>query len=91
MTTVCLIMRAIRKLFPCEGLNEPICQEVYQAITHGAKPEFEPVRCTCTRNGERTVCRYSRQKIESLLQEAGILKMIDEIIELDKSEEGEWR
>ncbi len=92
MTTACLtIMREIRKLFPCEGLSEPICDEVYRAITHGEKPQFEPVRCTCTKDGERTVCRYSQNKLENLMEEAGILYKIDELIELDKSEEGEWR
>lgn len=85
------IMWKIRKTFECEAVSEPICNEVSRAIILGTMPKFDDIKCECVSGDEKQVCRLAGDYIEGKMQVAGILKMIEELVNPDPNEEGEWR
>lgn len=81
----------IKKTFPCEAVNEPICSEIARALTSGNIPEFQAVKCRCVSGNVEKRCNFSKEYIEEKMREIGIENMIKENVEADPDEEGEWR
>lgn len=81
----------VKKLFPCEVINETIYKQIEDSLDEGRIPEFEDISCHCKHGSGNDECHYTGKEIEEMLRFGGVITRCRNYLDPDFNDEGEWR
>ena len=81
----------VKKLFPCEVINETVYKQIEDSLAEGKIPEFEDISCKCKHGFGNDECHYTGEEIEEMLIFSGVMAKCKKCLEPNFNDKGEWR